>query len=1181
MQRAGGERRAPITVENGAGVVVIGDGNHVVNHQAPAVRSAYREQVRRIAPPELVGREAELAELVAFCRADSGPLYVWWRAEAWAGKTALLSWFALDPPPGVRIVPFFVTARLGAQNDVAAYTDVVLEQLVELAGEGLPALLTAATREAHLLRLYASAAEACAARGERLVLLVDGLDEDRGVTTGPDAHSIASLLPHDLRVIVSGRLNPPLPVDVPEHHPLRDPEAVRLLTPSPQARAIRTEAERELKRLLEAGGLPYDLLALLTAAGGGLTADDLAELTDAVPYRVRDVLRTGPGRTFAVRGDAYVLAHEELAAEAREMLGERELARRRAVLYAWADRWRERGWPDGTPDYLLHGYVSMLTAAADAGRLTACAADDRRHARLLAATGSDTAALAEIGTAEDAVLGATGLTWTSPSPSPSPETSTVTEAALRLALGRSKLVRDRGSVPLALLSGWAAAGMTDRAVALARSLKGEEAVQALCTVAGKLLDVGVRAPTRELVDEADELTDTLTDHDFYRWMASAVSGLFVRLGAYDRAEHRLRAIGTEGSAGSRRALVDGLLAEGRFDEAVAMAWQEPDDGPGVADLRACTVESLVRAGRFAEAEREAHRPAYEPGARAVVLLRASVALRGAGHPGAADVALREAMVERQRMGPRKSGVFLSPLIHALVAAGELAAAREDSADGGASAFAVALFRHGHGDEARGVLGTLEGSRRTHVRALAARELALAGAVEEALALAPEGETYRADPWPAIASALLARGDVAAVAPLCGRLVEGPAPAWSRVGVRSERSQVLGAFLRRLVTEGASDRARVVVDGIRENTEAVAVFAEVLHGAGRTAEARGLLAAEERRVRRPPRAVLAGDLLALAGALAEAGRRDDALRLFRSVEGEPGLDPRGAVPAALAMGRVEWAEKLLRERTAGGGEGTGHTRQTLFPRIVAAYVAEGEFEPALRLVGDEQAPPVVLAEAPVAFAEAGAWDQALDLAELASTQPRPADKATLWARMAHACVRQGRPDAARVMMEAMGEALPKGRAVPLDAVRVHHALGERAKASFAVTSLMKPRVTAAAAPALVVTGAYDEALAVFREKPSHPSDGTLVALVTELLRAEQYGRAAALLDDMHHRGPPCGEAYALLARAEPDPVRARRWAVLALRLGEWRDVLPAVLAVTPEAVPLVLDEADRLRRALEV
>ncbi len=123
-----------IGVDNEAGVVVIGDGNTVGfgTGTGTAVRSAYREQVRRIAPPELVGREEESAELAEFCRTGSG--YRWWRADAWAGKTALMAWLALDPPPGVRIVPFFVTARLGAQNDVVAYVDVVLEQLAELAG---------------------------------------------------------------------------------------------------------------------------------------------------------------------------------------------------------------------------------------------------------------------------------------------------------------------------------------------------------------------------------------------------------------------------------------------------------------------------------------------------------------------------------------------------------------------------------------------------------------------------------------------------------------------------------------------------------------------------------------------------------------------------------------------------------------------------------------------------------------------------------------------------------------------------------------------------------------------------------------------------------------------------------------------------------------------------------------
>ena len=211
-----------------------------------AARSAYLQQVRRIAPPDppgLIGREAELAELAAFClEPDRGP-YVWWRAGAWAGKSALMSTFVLHPPPEmrdrVRIVSFFITARLAAQDTREAFTEVLLEQLADLTGQDLPPVLPEATREAYLLDLLAQAAGACQEAGERLVLVVDGLDEDRGVTTGPHAHSIAGLLPADppagMRVIVAGRPNPPIPDDVPDWHPLRDPGIVRLLQDSPYA----------------------------------------------------------------------------------------------------------------------------------------------------------------------------------------------------------------------------------------------------------------------------------------------------------------------------------------------------------------------------------------------------------------------------------------------------------------------------------------------------------------------------------------------------------------------------------------------------------------------------------------------------------------------------------------------------------------------------------------------------------------------------------------------------------------------------------------------------------------------------------------------------------------------------------------------------------------------------------
>ena len=124
-------------------------GDYAINVQAEqvtvnvgpgraAVRSAYRKQVERIAPPELVGREAELRELAAYCTEPGRGPYVWWQAPAWAGKSALMSTFVLHPPAGVRVVAFFITARLGAQDTREAFTEVVLEQLAELLGQDLP-----------------------------------------------------------------------------------------------------------------------------------------------------------------------------------------------------------------------------------------------------------------------------------------------------------------------------------------------------------------------------------------------------------------------------------------------------------------------------------------------------------------------------------------------------------------------------------------------------------------------------------------------------------------------------------------------------------------------------------------------------------------------------------------------------------------------------------------------------------------------------------------------------------------------------------------------------------------------------------------------------------------------------------------------------------------------------------
>jgi hypothetical protein len=57
----------------------------------------YLDRVRDLVPAGgLRKREEELSELAAFCRGNDG--YVWWQAGPWAGKSALMATFVLDPP---------------------------------------------------------------------------------------------------------------------------------------------------------------------------------------------------------------------------------------------------------------------------------------------------------------------------------------------------------------------------------------------------------------------------------------------------------------------------------------------------------------------------------------------------------------------------------------------------------------------------------------------------------------------------------------------------------------------------------------------------------------------------------------------------------------------------------------------------------------------------------------------------------------------------------------------------------------------------------------------------------------------------------------------------------------------------------------------------------------------------
>ena len=316
--------------------------------------------------------------------------------------------------------------------------------------------------------MLSDAARVCLERDERLVLVIDGLDEDRGVTTGPRAHSIAALLPASppvgMRVIVSGRPNPPIPSDVPRHHPLHDGAIVRELPDSPYAAVVKNDMNNELQRLLLGSQAEQDLLGLLTAAQGGLSGSDLAELTGQPAWQMERELETVTGRSFRARPsawrpgsrpDVYVVGHEDLQDSAIEFLGSARLSAYQEQLHAWADRYRERGWPDETPEYLLRGYYRMLEATGNLERMIASATDRDRHDRMMTTSGGDNAAIEEITTALS-VIGR----------SSEPDLATMA----RLAIIRDYLAGRNTMVPAELPAALAALGQVKRAKALARSI---------------------------------------------------------------------------------------------------------------------------------------------------------------------------------------------------------------------------------------------------------------------------------------------------------------------------------------------------------------------------------------------------------------------------------------------------------------------------------------------------------------------------------------------------------------------------------------------------------------------------------------------------------------------------------------------------------------------------------------
>ncbi|MEU5023400.1 trypsin-like peptidase domain-containing protein [Streptomyces milbemycinicus] len=849
------------------------------------IEDAHRAYLADIAPEELRDREAELGELVAFC-GGHGP-YLWLQGPPWAGKTALAAWFALHPPRGVVPVWFFITARLAGQADSSACTAALVDQLAAIVGRERTARGSATALDGERRLLLREAAEHIGQDGGTLLLVVDGLDEDQSLLPGGNGTSIASLLPErlppNLRVLVTSRGSPELPADVRGAHPLRHCRVVRL-SATEEARHTEIEARFDLQQALYGDELQRDLVGLLTAARATLTMDDLRELTGA-PHTVlrarlgsafARILRLRGGRADS-RGDVhlymadrgYLFAHETLLITAQEELGP-DVGLYRERLHAWAAAYERQGWPANTPAYLLQPYGRLIPFLEDTRRAVALTTDVRRRDRLSEATGSDAACRGEIAAMRQTIERS--------SPHDLGALASLTVAADLVARRSESLHPDIPAV-------YARLGHVRRAIGLARSVfRTMDRARALTGVARVLVHSGDRRAIA-LAEEAVELAQEAQDVVAVDWSSThdlAAHGMLaIALVAAGRKEDALRRLGelslptvyshavrafVEAFTGTAAAAVE----EPEWSADVLRRVEEAADG---CEDRPTRVRALTGI-----ADARAARGDFD---HAVRLYDAAVGLAGPYDKAPPDV-LEAAAETLRRARPREVERMARS---ALARAGRL----RDRGDVDQ-------------DEVRGIVCTL----------------AAAGRVDDAerlmkpLAAGVQDYDCWYRMWQAIAEGRAREG----------RVVEAWTAleaSWRYDGLFSESHQArtVTHIVERLVAAGATDELEAWLSNERGAwpryvSEGLTALAAHFAGDAPDRSMRLLRQAEVGRhsMGRPVPTVDSERVVALAGAVALAGRPDDAERLLRVID-DPGVRGWGfaAVSVALAGEDAQRAVRL--------------------------------------------------------------------------------------------------------------------------------------------------------------------------------------------------------------------------------------------------------------------------------
>ena len=949
-----------------------------------AVRRA-NQAAMRLAPEILIARDSELAALSEF--AGSRQQWRWVRGDPFAGKTALLAWFALHPPDAVDIAACFLRSTSG-ENTLDYALDMLTRQLAVFANVNIysPPRYPS-ERVSHFFELLEFAARACGERNRRLLLLVDGLDEYQisGFELAawlPDGVT----LPQEASLLVSSREE--VDVDLPTTSPLH--QNSHFLSASDAATEMQAMARRELTVAVgDPGGLSYPLVGCLAAADGGLTSSELGILIKRsgrntfiaeINTLIRTTLRRSLMRISDGEGDAepvHVFAHDTLMSEAC-VLFESDLPFFRGAVHSWADEYAQSGWPVTAPRYLLAPYAKMLKDIGEPARLAAIATSRSRHELMLQRTLGDAAALVEIAYAQELQLAEAR-----------PDLTILT----LLAIERDRLIHRNQALPDSLPALWVQLGEAQYGQALARSLADpSRQVVAWARLAAALASEGHTESAERAADYAERAAATLKDPWVHARASARMAIAFARdmPEKAERAAHDAESVAYQITQPRQRAvalarLAGALASAGFLRESERIANSIEDPAPRAAAMRDLTI-ALGVAGQMERAVDTAHRAQSAAASISEPTQQASAL---------ADVACALAAIRQLEEAKQTAVSVVEPLQRALAF----------------SCLANALVEAGDWKQATGVVKNAQrdaasirdASQRAAALSYLTGALAAIGETEKAERVADSvGEpAQRARAFSRLAGRAIGRQPDVAV-----RAIHHAEKAANSITEPGEQAAVLADLADALAAAGHLEQAVSVAAKIPDMTQrarvltqlAVALSASGQHEhALRTAREAQMAATSVTNLRQEA-AVLAD----LADALAAAGHLEHAVRAGTSIA-DSGLQAQvlaRLAEAFVAAGQLEQAERVAARIT------DSLQRANVLAHMVEALTAGGYPEQAVKAAVHIKQPgrrALALAATAIAFADENQVEQAERAAEgarqAAADVTDPEQRARVLARIA--------------------------------------------------------------------------------------------------------------------------------------------------------------------------------------